>query len=188
MADRYLFPGETATQSFYIRSASNAILTADSTPVCTLIRNGVDTAVSVSTAQQDDGSYLSTFVIPIDWVAGDTVTMRIEAVVSGITVPPDTVLVGTVLTIAQIEDGSIDTDAMQFDFVVGTADEMYQRYRAAEIALLDGQSVSWGDRTLTLADLAQIQKGRAYWEKRLTNETLSNEGKRRSFGAQAVWQ
>ena len=187
MADVYLFPGQDATHTFYIRSGNGAVLTADSTPVCTLIRNGVDTAESVTVTQQPDGSYLTSFLIPVDWESGDIVTMRVEAVVSGNTVPPDTLLVGTVITLAQIQDGEIDLVQAQYDFVLGSADEMYQRYRDAEIKLLDGQSVSWGDRTLTLADLAEVKSGRAYWERRRDAEILKNHGKRKSFGAQAVW-
>jgi len=188
MADVYLFPGQDGTHTFYIRSGNGAVLTADSTPVCTLIRNGVDTAETVTVTQQPDGAYLASFLIPVDWESGDIVTMRVEAVVNSVPVPPDTLLVGTVITIAQIQDGEIDLVQAQYDFVVGSADEMYQRYRAAEIALLDGQSISWGDRTLTLADLAEIKSGRAYWEKRRDAEILKYQGKYRSFGAQAVWQ
>jgi len=187
MADVYLFPGQDATHTFYIRSGGGAVLTADSTPVCTLIRDGVDTAETVTVTQQPDGSYLASFLIPADWVAGDIVTMRVEAVVQSITVPPDTLIVGTVITIAQIQDGSIDLTASLNDFVTGSADEMYQRYRAAEIALLDGQTVTWGDRTLTMADMGDIKSGRAYWERRRDKESLQNAGKVKSFGAQAVW-
>jgi len=79
MADVYLFPGQDATHTFYIRSGGGAVLTADSTPVCTLIRDGVDTAETVTVTQQPDGSYLASFLIPSDWVAGDIVTMRGEA-------------------------------------------------------------------------------------------------------------
>ena len=37
-------------------------------------------------------------------------------------------------------------------------------YLAAEAAVLDGQSVQWGARALTRANLAEIRKGRQEWQ------------------------
>ena len=43
------------------------------------------------------------------------------------------------------------------------AKKMYAEYITAERAVLQGQSYSIGDRTLTRADLTKIQDGRAFW-------------------------
>lgn len=49
---------------------------------------------------------------------------------------------------------------------MATAQEMLDKYLAAEIAILAGQSVEFDGRKLTRANLAEIQRGRAYWERR----------------------
>ncbi|MBR8700250.1 hypothetical protein IX317_000628 [Fusobacterium sp. DD29] len=59
--------------------------------------------------------------------------------------------------------------------------EMIGLYREAEIKVLSGQRYRIGTRELERADLAEIQKGRAYWE----NELLKVRGKRRR-GARRV--
>lgn len=51
-----------------------------------------------------------------------------------------------------------------------TASQMLQRYLDAEAAVLDGQSVRMGDRSLTRADLAEIQAGRREWEAKVARE------------------
>jgi len=43
------------------------------------------------------------------------------------------------------------------------AQQMYAEYMAAERTILQGQSYSIGDRTLTRANLSEVQKGRQYW-------------------------
>lgn len=43
------------------------------------------------------------------------------------------------------------------------AQTMYTEYLNAEKAILQGQSYSIGDRTLTRADLLDVQKGRQFW-------------------------
>ncbi|PPT44528.1 primosomal replication protein PriB/PriC domain protein [Xanthomonas arboricola] len=45
-----------------------------------------------------------------------------------------------------------------------TAQEMLTTYQQAEIAVLQGQSVRFGERMLTRADLAEIRKGRQEWQ------------------------
>lgn len=53
---------------------------------------------------------------------------------------------------------------MAIDIVkLENARKMYDEYIAAERAVLQGQSYSIGDRTLTRADLTKIQEGRAFW-------------------------
>lgn len=43
------------------------------------------------------------------------------------------------------------------------AQQMYASYLEAERTILQGQSYSIGDRTLTRADLSEVQKGRQFW-------------------------
>lgn len=53
---------------------------------------------------------------------------------------------------------------------MSTATDMLADYLAAERALLKGRSFQWGDRQLTRADLAEVQKGRREWEQRVAAE------------------
>lgn len=45
---------------------------------------------------------------------------------------------------------------------------MLQRYLDAELEILDGKTVTFSGRTLTMVDLGDIQKGRQEWERKLT--------------------
>ncbi|BEC89904.1 hypothetical protein AAG23_004209 [Escherichia coli] len=45
---------------------------------------------------------------------------------------------------------------------------MIQRYRDAEMAVLEGKSVTFNGQQLTLESLSQIRAGRQEWERRLT--------------------
>ena len=47
------------------------------------------------------------------------------------------------------------------------ARSMLQRYLDAELEILDGKSVTFSGRTLTMVDLADIQKGRQEWERKV---------------------
>ena len=51
-----------------------------------------------------------------------------------------------------------------------TASEMLDKYIAAEAAILEGQSVRFGDRILTRANLIEVQQGRRDWERRVDAE------------------
>lgn len=51
---------------------------------------------------------------------------------------------------------------------MATAQEMYDKYLAAEMAVLEGQSVRFGERMLTRADLVEIRAGRNEWARKLT--------------------
>jgi hypothetical protein len=44
--------------------------------------------------------------------------------------------------------------------------QMYEKYLAAEMALLQGRSYSFGDRALTRENLAEVIRGRKEWEQR----------------------
>ncbi len=45
-----------------------------------------------------------------------------------------------------------------------TSQEMLDFYITAEVSVLQGQSVRFGERQLTRADLAEIVKGRREWQ------------------------
>jgi hypothetical protein len=54
---------------------------------------------------------------------------------------------------------------------MATAQEMVQFYVDAELKVLSGQSVRYGERMLTRADLEQIRAGRREWEAKVNAET-----------------
>lgn len=60
---------------------------------------------------------------------------------------------------------------------MSTATEMLAFYIEAERKVLAGQSVRFGDRQLTRADLDQIQKGRREWEGRVNAEAAALAGR-----------
>ena len=53
---------------------------------------------------------------------------------------------------------------------MATAQEMLTFYTDAEIAVLKGQRVRFGERDLTRADLEQIRAGRREWQMRVDAE------------------
>jgi hypothetical protein len=54
-----------------------------------------------------------------------------------------------------------------------TAQQMYDKYLAAELKILEGQEVRFGERSLTRADLAEIRRGRIEWERKLIGKSHS---------------
>lgn len=62
--------------------------------------------------------------------------------------------------------------------VMTRAQQMVDKYIEAEMAVLEGRSVTFGGRTLTMADLNQIREGRAEWERRLAAEIANTKGGR----------
>ena len=54
--------------------------------------------------------------------------------------------------------------------------QMVDKYIEAEVAVLDGRSVSFGGRTLTMESLSEIRKGREYWERRVAAEKARAAG------------
>jgi hypothetical protein len=57
-----------------------------------------------------------------------------------------------------------------------TAQQMLDRYIQAELALLDGKTVQFGGRTLSMESLAEIRKGRMEWEQRVAAEQAARRG------------
>lgn len=56
------------------------------------------------------------------------------------------------------------------------AKQMLERYLEAELAVLDGRSVTFGGRSLTMADLDEIRKGRQEWERRVNAQAIQQAG------------
>lgn len=54
---------------------------------------------------------------------------------------------------------------------LASATDMYVAYMSAEKAILSGQAYSIGDRTVTRANLREVQTGRQYWAAQI--QTLS---------------
>ncbi|HCP54585.1 MAG: primosomal replication protein PriB/PriC domain protein [Pseudomonadaceae bacterium] len=59
---------------------------------------------------------------------------------------------------------------------MNTAQQMLEKYIEAEIAVLDGRSITFGGRTLSMADLNDIRQGRLEWERRVNAEKASASG------------
>jgi hypothetical protein len=59
---------------------------------------------------------------------------------------------------------------------MSTATDMLQKYLDAEAAILSGQSVRFGERMLTRADLAMVQKGRQGWQRIVDAENRIAKG------------
>ena len=57
-----------------------------------------------------------------------------------------------------------------------TAQQMLDRYMQAELALLEGKTVQFGGRTLSMESLAEIRKGRMEWEQRVVAEQAARRG------------
>lgn len=72
---------------FFILAKGNGLtappVTADVPPTAVLYHNGVATAEVVTITQQADLSYLATANIPLTWVAGDTLHLRVESTCCG---------------------------------------------------------------------------------------------------------
>lgn len=61
------------------------------------------------------------------------------------------------------------------------AKQMLEKYLEAETAVLEGRSVTFGGRNLTMADLNQIRDGRKEWEHRVAIEAAAARGGRAGY-------
>ncbi|CAM6844303.1 TPA: hypothetical protein ACGQXI_002839 [Klebsiella michiganensis] len=52
-----------------------------------------------------------------------------------------------------------------------------QRYTDAEIAVLDGKSITFNGQQMTLENLSEIRKGRQEWERRLASLLAQSSGR-----------
>ncbi|EFB8330530.1 TPA: hypothetical protein ROQ19_002453 [Escherichia coli] len=53
---------------------------------------------------------------------------------------------------------------------------MIQRYIDAEMAVLDGKSVTFNSQQMTMENLSEIRQGRQEWERRLVALTARRRG------------
>jgi hypothetical protein len=56
------------------------------------------------------------------------------------------------------------------------ATDLLAAYIAAETAVLSFGSYQWGDRRMTRADLGEIRKGRAEWQRKVDREAEQAAG------------
>lgn len=56
-------------------------------------------------------------------------------------------------------------------------ENMIQRYTAAEIAVLDGKSITFNGQQMTMENLSDIRKGRQEWERRLKSFNNQRRGR-----------
>lgn len=59
---------------------------------------------------------------------------------------------------------------------MSTANDMLQKYLDAESAILAGQTVKFGERLLTRANLAEVQQGRREWQRAVNQEFSVQQG------------
>lgn len=67
------------------------------------------------------------------------------------------------------------------------AEAKLAEYLAAESAVLSGQAVTLGDRSLRLADLAEIRAGVRYWDERVKTLSAATAGRGRSRVVAPGW-
>ena len=58
-------------------------------------------------------------------------------------------------------------------------ESIIQRYTDAEIAVLDGKSITFNGQQMTLENLSEIRKGRQEWERRLASLLAQRHGRPR---------
>lgn len=56
-------------------------------------------------------------------------------------------------------------------------EEMIQRYSTAEMAVLDGKSITFNGQQMAMENLSEIRKGRQEWERRLTSLNNQRRGR-----------
>lgn len=54
--------------------------------------------------------------------------------------------------------------------------KMLERYTDAELAILEGKSISFNGRTLSMENLSEIRAGRQEWERRLASLQTGSRG------------
>lgn len=62
-----------------------------------------------------------------------------------------------------------------------TAQQMVDKYIEAELAVLDGRTITFGGRTLSMADLSDIREGRLEWERRVSAGSGGASGRSKGY-------
>jgi len=85
-------PGDTVYCSLPVQSSTGAAVAADSLPTAVLVRNdAIDGAVAVTISVRDVGDYAVSAVIPVGYVAGNTIQINATVTLGGVVAPPVTV-------------------------------------------------------------------------------------------------
>lgn len=80
-----ILAGSPIEDQFTLRSVETGeAANADTLPTAVLVRNGTDTAETVTIANVTTGIYLLSATIPADWVPYDLVGIRVRATVDGV--------------------------------------------------------------------------------------------------------
>jgi hypothetical protein len=81
--------------------------------------------------------------------------------------------------------------AVNAGITLADAERMLQAYLSAEVAVLAGQTVEMagpgGSRRLTMANLAEIQRGIDIWDKRVKDLAATTAGNKRSINVTPRW-
>jgi hypothetical protein len=78
-------PGDSVTVDFATSDPSTGALTsATGTPVGVLVRNGTDSAETVTVTLKATGRYKAAFTVPAGWSAGDEVDLMVTATVAAV--------------------------------------------------------------------------------------------------------
>ena len=59
--------------------------------------------------------------------------------------------------------------------------DMVRRYTEAEMAILEGKSITFNGQQMTMENLSEIRKGRQEWERKETTAIAAATGKGGSF-------
>jgi hypothetical protein len=57
------------------------------------------------------------------------------------------------------------------------AQEMLSRYLTAEREVLEGKTISFGGRMMSMAELGDLREGRIEWERKVNNMTAAANGR-----------
>lgn len=145
--------GATIYEQFTTHAlATQALVNADSTPTGTLVKNGTDTAVTVTITNKGTGIYVAQFTIPSTYVAGDEVALRIAATIGG-------VATGKVVWQESLASGA-STSGTSDDYATNLSTLRTQiSQRLVEITAspkpsynVNGQQVAWNEYFKALTD------------------------------------
>jgi hypothetical protein len=56
--------------------------------------------------------------------------------------------------------------------------DMIRRYTEAEMAILQGKSITFNGQQMTMENLSEIRKGRQEWERKFTTASATSGGRR----------
>jgi len=144
--------GDTIYHQFLTKNSSSVLTDADDTPTGTLVKNGVDTAVTVTVTNKATGIYVAQFTIPATYAAGDEVALRIAATIGG------TAVAAVVWQESLTSGATTAAEAEDYETNLGTIRDQIAA-RLVEITAnpkpsynVNGQQVSWTEYQKMLFD------------------------------------